>query len=413
MKSLFRVSILGFLMLAVVGVSNLTVAAQTDPKADLYEKFTSNYNGDLEQQKIAVAAGKEFIQKYGASEDDKAIIDYLKGAIPSIEQSIKDEEIRLAEEEKRRQAAAERAELLKKFNAAFKDKNWNNFFNAGESILKSDPEFYDIAVILATAGFDEAANKNDSFNERTIKHAEFAIGKLSSGAKPRSDTCGGNYYPYKTDDFANCVPNAQGWMNYYIGWIKSYRQQKKDEAIPYFFEATKYNSGASELPTTYQAIGAWYVQKASGLIEERNAILEERNAETKLPEPDELKIKGLDERIDQKIAMERGYADRAIDAYSRAYSLVPAADRTKTYATGIFSTLQNLYKLRYYEKPEMQTDAAINMNVSMIKSKKMPDPSTDVQPIVDAKPAVAPDSTETNTGASRSRTVTSKASSNN
>ncbi|MDH3493984.1 MAG: hypothetical protein OEM82_10570 [Acidobacteriota bacterium] len=412
MRTFFRVAVLGLLFFAVVAISNQTAVAQTDTKADLYEKFTANYNGDLEQQKIAVTAGKEFIRLYENSADDKPIIDYLKGAIPSIEASIKAEETRLKEEEKRKALAAERAKLFSAFDAAYKKQDWNTFFATGEKIVEGQPDFYDVDIVMASQGLEQAEKNNNTFNDVTVRRAINAIAKLKSGAEPKTPTCGGSYYVYKSEEYPKCVPNALGWMNYTVGYIKFYRQQKEDEAIPYLFEATKADSGSSEAPQPFRAIASWYVKKAASLIEKRNMILEERNTETKLTEPDAEKIKGFDKRIDEIIALERGYADRAIDAYSRAYSLIPVSDRSKEYASGIFGKLQQLYKLRYYEKPEMQTDTQINMNMSMIKAKTMPDPNTDVQPVFEVKPDVeaSPDVTKTTTGTSRSRTVSSRTS---
>ncbi|NNE67751.1 MAG: hypothetical protein HKN33_14410 [Pyrinomonadaceae bacterium] len=408
MKTFFRVSMLGLLLFAFVAVSNQTVVAQ-EGKAELYAKFTDNYDGDLAQRKIAVAAGKEFIRLYGNSADDKEIVDYLKSAVPAIEEGIKEEEEAIREQKKAEEDAKRRAALFKRFDGAFNAKNWTEMFSAGDAILKDQPDFYDVAIVLATAGFDEAANKNDSLNNETIRFAKLAIQNLKSGKKPKSPTCGGNYYPYNTDGYKDCVSNSLGWMNYYIGWIKFYRQQQKDEAVPYFFEATKHNSGAGQLPVVYQAVGSWYVAKASEITAKRNKVLADRNAETKVEEPDEAKIDMLDAEIDKMIAIERGYAERAIDAYSRAYSLVSSADRAKDYGKGIFTTLQQLYKFRY-EKPEMQTDTKINMNVSMIKTKAMPDPASTVEPVVEKKPEAkdgetAPAAGSTDSGASRSRTV--------
>ncbi len=45
----------------------------------------NNYDGTIEQKKIAVEAAKEFVKKFG---DDKDVIDYFKAAIPDLEKII-------------------------------------------------------------------------------------------------------------------------------------------------------------------------------------------------------------------------------------------------------------------------------------------------------------------------------------
>lgn len=424
MKSLFRVSIIGLLMFAVVAISTQSISAQVD-KTELYTKFTCCWEREkpadiakmspdelqesVDTRKEALAAGKEFVANYGTSVDDKQIVDWLNANLPGIETTIKSDEQLIIDKRKQIESAAR----FDTFNNAYKAKNWSAMFAAGDVILKAEPEFYDVAIVLASIGFDEAEDKKDALNEQTIKYAMIAIDRLESGAKPKSDTCAGSYFNYKTKEFPNCVPNALGWMNYTIGYIKHFRQQKTDEAIPYLFKATQADSATKDIPAAYRPIGAWYISKSQAITKKRNEVVAERNAASELPAPDVENIKMLDIKIDNMIGVERGYAERAIDAYSRAYSLIPAADRTKEYGAGIFNTLKQLYQFRYTEKPEMQTDAQINMNVSMVKTKSMPNPDSEVQPVNEIKP-VAPEATTpttVKTGTSRSRTVTEKATS--
>ncbi len=427
MRSLFNVAVFGLLMCAVVAVSPGSVLAQ-DAKAELYGKFTccwerespaeiadmspDDLQASVDSRKEAVAAGKEFIQKYGNSPDDKAIVDWLTANLKSIEDSIKSDEALVVKKQKKIESDAR----LNAFDTAYKAKNWNAVFAAGEKILQAEPDFYDVAVVMASVGFDEAEDKKDALNDATIKHAMYAIKKLEANVKPQTDSCAGPYYTYKTKEYPSCAPNALGYMNYTIGYIKHYRQKKTDEAIPFFFKATQAESATKMIPDVYRVIGSWYITKSNSITEKRTAATTELNKEIELPTPDAEKIKQLNAEIDSYLSVERGYADRAIDAYSRAYSLVPAADRSKDYGAGLFGTLKKLYSVRYYEKPEMQTDAQINMNVSMVKTKSMPDPDSAVQPVVEAKPVdpvtTATPTTTVKTGTSRTRTVTVNATSN-
>lgn len=79
-----------------IGASDLLIKAirenfskEFQYQIDLYKKFTDNYAGKtIEQKKIAIDAGKEFIEKFGDEEDNKDIIEYLKKVIPELERRI-------------------------------------------------------------------------------------------------------------------------------------------------------------------------------------------------------------------------------------------------------------------------------------------------------------------------------------
>ncbi len=418
MKTMFRVSVLGLLLFAVVAVANQDAYAQDD-KTALYTKVTENYDGDLSQRKIAVKAGREYLAKYGNDPENQAVVDWLKSAIPDIEEGIKDDEERIRK-------AEERKARLNKFDTSYRAQKWDAAFDAGEEILRAEPDFYDVAIVLASRAYSEALGGNNSHNDEAVKYSKLAIEKMKAGAKSKSGFYGGYDFQYKSDPKSDpngkyvtdeqARENALGWMNFHVGWIMFYRQNKKDAAIPYLYEATKYDSGSKEYEITYRAIGAWYVSKLGDILKERNALLEQRNAaaETEIPDAEtrkalEEKIKELDAKIDAQIAMERGYADRAIDAYSRAYDALSKEDKASDYGKNTFARLQELHRLRYADKQEMQTDAAINMNVAMINKKPMPDPTAEVEPIKMVKPVDSAESTdEKKSGASRNRTVSEK-----
>ncbi len=419
MKTFFRVSVLGILMLAVVAASSQITFAQdddNDPKAELYAKFVDNYASDkIEEREIAVAAGKEFIKKYENSPDDKPIVDYLKGAIPTIEKGIADQKIAIKAFNDEKDRINKRNARLGAFDKAHKSGDVEATFAAGADLLKYEPKLVDVTIYLACTAYQQSFEKKDGFekyNDRAIKYARESISLLEANTPTEFGSYGGYNCAFKTEQLPDGRNNALGWMNYYIGFVKYFREKQTDEAVPYFFKATQFNSGAKEFPQTYRSIGSWYVAKTTEITGKRIAVTTELNEAVKAPTPDEELIKTLNARIDDMMALERGYADRAIDAYSRAYSLVTPAEKTAEYGKAIFSTLQELYKFRYTTQPEMQSDSKINMNVSMIKSTTMPDPTSTVQPVLDGKtdgpePATTPDASKTTGGASRTRTVTS------
>jgi hypothetical protein len=416
MKTLFRASILGLVMIAMVGATSQIAFAQEDEKTKIYNRYMENYQGDLAQRKIALAAAELFVKNYSSDQLNKEIIDYFNGVIPGLREAIVVDEKAAAEAEAARIKAEARAKRLGNFDKAYKAEDIAGIFRTGQLILDAEPNLVDVSLVLAGVGYDEAIKEKDVFNDKAIQYAEMSIRLLEN---KKVDTTfgewGGYDYVFKTKNNADGRNNALGYMHYYIGYIKRFRQQKTEEAVPHFFKSTKFNSMANTIPDVYSAIGGWYITKITSLTKERNAILEERNAETKVEEPSMEKIAMFDAQIDGKIAMEKGYADRAIDAYSRAYSHVPVKDRSTGYGKSLFTKLQALHKLRYHDKPEMQSDVSINTNVSMVKAKSMPDPATAVQPIGLVKPVdTATDASTTKTtitGASRTRTV--KTSANN
>ena len=55
----------------------------------LYKKYFDNFEGDLEQRKLALEAAKEFVKKYGDEEEQKSIIIYFNSAIEFFEKHLK------------------------------------------------------------------------------------------------------------------------------------------------------------------------------------------------------------------------------------------------------------------------------------------------------------------------------------
>jgi hypothetical protein len=77
--------------------------------------------------------------------------------------------------------------------------------------------------------------------------------------------------------------------------------------------------------------------------------------------------------------MLNGYAERAMDAYSRAYTLAKADPKLATYAGTLYKTLQALYTVRF------QKQEGIDAWISSAVTKPFPDPTSAVTPVVDAE----------------------------
>ena len=148
----------------------------------------------------------------------------------------------------------------------------------------------------------------------------------------------GAFYQYETKDFPNGKENALGWMNYIIGYIKNFRQNKRDEAIPYFYKAAQYESQVKNSLELYRAIGDWYVERA--------------------------------ENVESKSTVKNAYLERAIDAYARAYNFANdfKFDKSKT---NLYNKLELLFVSRYGNKTDVKSK--IEEFASGVTNKPLPE----------------------------------------
>ncbi len=354
MKTIYRVLVLGILMMAFTAVTVTPTFAQ-DPQAEkvaLYKKYTDNYGGTVAQMEMAIEAGKQYIAKYGANPEDADQVNYLKTAVPALEESVK--KIKEGNTKKDR---------YNRLDTAIKGNNFADSFSVGKEVIASEPANSTIAldaeIVLASIGYDQATAKVDTYNNDAINNAKSVIQKLNAGQT--SKLFGAYQYEYKTKD------NALGWMNYTIGYINYYRQDKKSDALPFLYKAIQLNSDTKKFSDIYRIFGAWYLDEALRIDKERLAkIAAAGNKDT-------------DETLSM-YALQRGYADRSIDAYARAYSIASAKDSkaTKEYKDALYTQLQGLYKFRYDGKIE-----GIDAYVATVMNKPMPDPSTTVTPVAE------------------------------
>jgi len=366
------------LLLGVSAVGALAqgdVCADTAGQTDLSQKFNDNYNKpDIASRKVAIEAGKQFLEKFGNCPTQKELIDYYTKYIPPMEKKIQTEE-----------AAQAKGALYGRFNKAHEAKNWDELYAAGKEVLGKEPENIDVILALGSVGYDESFKKNFKYNDDTLRYAKMAIDKLNAGAK--SDNFGVYEWTYKTKD------NALGWMNMSIGYITYYGQNNKKDALPYFYQASLANSDTKKNPIVYETIGRYYYDQASGLLNEIKTMV----ADAKDTDPEDVKTKKAAD-IKAKVALLNGTAERSIDAYARAYSLAKADPAKKTYADAQYKKIQELYGVRFPDKGTTGIDAFISASVA----KPMPDPTSAVTPI-------EPEAPPTNTTTSTTSEVTSPA----
>lgn len=397
MKKVIRVLVLG--LMATLAAT--AVFAQERDRAKVYDDYEKNYQATtVEGKQKALDAAKEYIAKFNTP-DDVAQITYFKNdAIPALEQAIKDAgSAKLKADEQKKWN-----DLLTKFDAAFKSKNWDNAIATGKDALNFQPQYidkkgvddtkFDLNIVLTTIGYDLAVEKNNKYNAETIEQAKKVIQAIESGQT--SDKYG-NYgtHQFKTDEYPDGKSNALGWMNYTIGYITFYGQKNPKGALPYIYKATQTKSATQNFPIIYEMIGTQYYDEVVKLEQERIAI----QAANKNQDNEESLA---------KYALEKGYAERGADAYARAYKLIkdnPKED--KAFKERIFSRLQQLYKFRNNDKTD-----GLDGYVASIMSKPFPNPTTAVEPIKDApvtttSTSTTPSTTTTSTTPSTSMTTAS------
>jgi hypothetical protein len=202
----------------------------------LYKKFTDNYNGTLEQKKIALVAAKEFVKRYSDDESVKEIIDYFVKIIPSFETMVnccKPDSFN---------------KYYFKFNSELESEKLDDLFESGEEILKNEPEFVDVSLALAKIGFEIITKEsNHKYLQQTLDYAEKSIELLNENTASKTGNYGVKQFSYKTEKFPDGKANAFGNMNYIIGYIKYYYLNQKDEAVPYFQKSLQYKSDSKEL----------------------------------------------------------------------------------------------------------------------------------------------------------------------
>lgn len=377
----FKVLVM-MIMLAVLAVGSVVPSfAQDDPqkvKEALYAKYNDNYDSnDVEKRKIAVQAGKEYIQKFGENADDP-LVPYFKENIPVLEEAIKKEVEDKKIKEENDKKSAQQNERLKAFSDSIIAKSWAQTFSGGKEVLTNNPKYLDVYIILASIGFDRAVAKDNTYNAEAMEYAKKAIQLINSGESSETKNYGSSFgkdgfYQYKTKDFQDGKENALGWLNFNIGYIMFYNQNKKKEALPYLYEATKHLSLPQKSPDVYRMIGEYYFDEVKRLEIERQGILKT--------------LENIDnEKTLELYALERGYADRGADAYARAYNLQTEAAKKES----LLKTFKQLYKFRNNDKEE-----GADAYLAAIKSKQMPDPGKPVEPIIDPTDVVAPVTDET------------------
>lgn len=374
MKTIIRF----FSMLALVGGIAVTGALAQNVCDDLdtptaqYNKFLELYNKkpfNVTEAQDAVNTGKAFLEKFGACEAWKDQVAFVKPHVTRLE------------------GAVERAKFavnFENFDKAVNADNTDEIYNYGKIILAKYPENHNIKYVMTMAANREVAKKNNKFNADAITYAKALLNGINSGAikfdrknKQGQETIGVLKYEVTRQD-------AISELNYTLGNILYFGQNDKKGAIPYFYATTQTDGFRKDFAPVYATIGLNYVDEAAPIgLQIADLITKQKAAAT-----DEEKLK-LDDEIKPKVALYKGYIERAMDAYARAakYSKTDTPAGQK-YRDDLLAEIKRLYKIRFDDK-----ETGVDEWVAATTAKPLPDPASAVQPVTDIEPTTTTNAT--------------------
>lgn len=373
MKTIFRYANIGLLTAVIFALGAVAGFAQ-DPCADadtlettsvkVRKDFADYAKAILADRQKTVEGGKQFLEKYGACEAAKDLVDYLKRYLPGME-------TKLSADKKN----AEKQALYTRFDASVKASNFADTYASGKEILVAEPEQWDVIITLGSIGYDESYKGNFKFNDDTVRFAKQAIAALESGKTPK--TYGLFGWSFKTKD------KALAELNLTIGYIMQVAQKNKKDAAPYLFKATQGSSDTTKNPIPYELIGYYYFDELDKLTTEIKAMAADQK-DTDTPEVAKQKV----DAIKAKVALSNGTAERAMDAFSRAYTLSASTPAAKPYKDKMKKNVEDAYNLRFAKKE------GVDAWITTAAAKQFINPMTPVTPISDPEP-VAPATTTT------------------
>ncbi len=377
MKNVFKFLILGMMTVAFYAVATPSIFAQATVEEceAVYQKFLANRKGpELDKYKTAIASGKEYLEKCGTLDGQEKVKEYVAAQLPKVVEIVRIKE------------------LETRFNDGVPNKKWDDAIASGKDLIASNrPYAFDVVLTIASIGYDNAVASPpvDKYNGDAITYAKMALQQIEGGKT--SEDWGFFQYSYKTKECPDGKLNTTGWMNYTIGYIMYVRQKQNKEAVPYLYKATQVGCETKTFSEAYRLIGAWYLDEAIKLNNKRLELIKAAGDQ----DTDETKT---------ILALQKGYADRAIDAYARAFKIASANKiATQTYKDSLYKKMQDLYKFRYDDKLD-----GIDQYIAGVMSKPFPDPTTAITPVVEETATTTPttSSIPTNTATDATSTDT-------
>jgi len=339
--------------------------ADVDGQTALYTKFTGLYNKKtVTDMESALAAGKEFLEKFGACESLKEQVDFVRPHVERIEKALPGV-----------RKAGTLSPLFKRFDAAIIADNGDEIYASGREILALDPDNINIIVPLGVAGLYQSYNNNPKYAEDTIRYAKLALDKLKGGmAATKKNKAGVDVYGALKYEFTK--EQAIDELSYSVANLTFYAKKDKKGALPLYYEIAQGNGKYKDDPRVYQTIGSHFGSEVIRLAGEVKKLIDEQKAKA----TDEEKL-AMEPKIKEAIGLLNGTAERAMEYYSRAYKLAKATTPAeKTYRDGLYKDLTILYEGRFNKKD------GLDAYISSVSAKPLPNPTTPVTPVLDPEP---------------------------
>ena len=222
---------------------------------------------------------------------------------------------------------------------------------------------------LGWIGFQQVGAKDNKYNAKAIANAKAALEILKAGTVKPKASGGYGAFQFECASREECI----SFLTYTIGYITYNGDGNKQAAVPYYYEASKLPGSFQKNPVVYGTIGDYYYETVRKMADDVKAKI----ADQKDTDADDVKAK-KDADIKQALGMLNGYAERAMDAYSRAYTLAKADPKTKAYSDSVYKQIQALYTVRFGGKQE-----GIDTWIATTVAKPFPDPTSAVTPVTD------------------------------
>lgn len=307
------------------------------------DKFYPNYSltkATAQQQEIAYQAAKEYVAKFPNCENQPQI-DFINKWIPKYEELVKSRKFEA---------------LANSFNEKVKAKDTAGVFTTGKEVLAVRPDYMNVNLYIVDAGYQSAQKKVNTYNAETVALAKQLINDINNGKTPPDN----NWSPFTSKD------ETLAWMNYTVGFVT--HNTNKKEAAPYFYKTVQLNSPLKNSYFPYLFIAEMYLDEYTKAAKDYETQKESTDVEL----------------VKKLIGTYKAYADRAIEAYAKAYT-VAKAEKKDDVAKAIYDgELTQFYKLRHDGQTTGMTEF-----VAAQASKSLTDPTTPVTPVIETTPTTA------------------------
>ena len=390
---------------AVTGAFAQNVCDDLDTPTAKYETFTANYQKKTEAEvTAAIAAGKEFLEKWGACDGWKEQVAFVKPWIPRLEkilEGIKD------------------GPMFEAFDKAVIADNIDGIYTNGKQIIAKYPQNHDVKYVMAVAALADVskavqAKTQSKYAGEAAGYAKTLYDGIKSGSiasvrKLKDGTPSYGVLKHETNK-----EEALSRLAYTNGFINYYALNNKKGAVATYYEVSQLGGYFKTYPPVFATISDYYLAEADNIGKEIVALTTQYNgmveqvkqikptdadAEQKAKDLD-AQIKAKDVEIKAKEALYKGYLERAMDALARAHKVAKeTTPAEKDYKANLYKGLQDLYKRRF------EKEVGLSEWVAAATAKPLPDPTSAVQPVSDEPATTTTTGTGTGVGAANGTVI--------